>query len=347
MIAMLNARTERSADALADMRSLRAITDRGRLLFDADGEAVEPTHYAFGQMCGQLEAPAAFLRRVPDELAVANLQHCWNTAEARAEGRTVQLLTTTRDSGVAKLRGVTGPNYGRIWDREMVQTIKRITEASGVWEVPTAFQMPGQPRIVEDVTKENTTLYAGDRDVFLFLVDQTRPIEIGKLPDGSPDLYFRGFYAWNGECGGVSNGVGTFLYRYVCCNRIIWGQKGFQRLSIRHTKNAAERFVREVMPALESFVSGATDGVVSGLEFARQARIARDQDERLAFLTKLDLTPKQAETISQRVIDEEGHPAETVWDMIQGITSFARTIPWQDERVKVESVADQLLEMCN
>jgi hypothetical protein len=47
-----------------------------------------------------------------------------------------------------------------------------------------------------DITQDTTTLYASDRDVFLFLVDDLNPIEAGRLPDGSPDLYFRGFYCW-------------------------------------------------------------------------------------------------------------------------------------------------------
>ncbi len=46
-----------------------------------------------------------------------------------------------------------------------------------------------------DITQDTTTLYASDRDVFLFLVDDLNPIEAGRLPDGSPDLYFRGFSA--------------------------------------------------------------------------------------------------------------------------------------------------------
>ncbi len=38
-----------------------------------------------------------------------------------------------------------------------------------------------------DVTKDTTTLYASDRDVFLFLVDDTNPIEAGRMSDGLPD----------------------------------------------------------------------------------------------------------------------------------------------------------------
>lgn len=42
------------------------------------------------------------------------------------------------------------------------------------------------------MTKEPTTLYASDRNVFLFLVGDPNPIEAGLLPDGSRDLYSRG-----------------------------------------------------------------------------------------------------------------------------------------------------------
>ncbi len=37
-----------------------------------------------------------------------------------------------------------------------------------------------------EVTKDTTTLYASDRDVFLFLVDDANPIEAGRLPNGDP-----------------------------------------------------------------------------------------------------------------------------------------------------------------
>jgi hypothetical protein len=49
------------------------------------------------------------------------------------------------------------------------------------------------------VTKDTTTLYAPDRDVFLFL-DDAHPIEAGRLPDGQPDLYFRSFTAGTARC---------------------------------------------------------------------------------------------------------------------------------------------------
>lgn len=41
----------------------------------------------------------------------------------------------------------------------------------------------------------------------------TNPIEAGRLPDGSPDLYFRGFYCWNSKVGSKTLGIASFYLR--------------------------------------------------------------------------------------------------------------------------------------
>jgi hypothetical protein len=94
-----------------------------------------------------------------------------------------------------------------------------------------------------NITKDTTTLYTSDRDVFLFLVDDTHPIEAGRLPDGSPDLYFRGFYCWNSEVGSKTLGIASFYLRAVCMNRNLWGVENFEEIAIRYSKFAAQRFV--------------------------------------------------------------------------------------------------------
>jgi hypothetical protein len=43
--------------------------------------------------------------------------------------------------------------------------------------------------------------------------------EAGRLPNGDPDLYFRGFYCWNSEVGSKTLGIASFYLRAVCMNR--------------------------------------------------------------------------------------------------------------------------------
>ena len=85
------------------------------------------------------------------------------------------------------LRSLTSPNYGRIWDIQVVEAVERVNH-DGMWKVPAASYSASNP-------KRATTLYASDRDVFIFLVDPDHPIEVGD------DILFRGFYTWNSEVG--------------------------------------------------------------------------------------------------------------------------------------------------
>ena len=84
--------------------------------------------------------------------------------------------------------------------RRLVEAVQRIA-GNGTgdtrWKVPGVLDWStGVYNPDVEISRDTTTLYASDRDVFLFLVDDHNPIEAGRLPDGSPDLYFRGFYCF-------------------------------------------------------------------------------------------------------------------------------------------------------
>ena len=194
-----------------------------------------------------------------------------------------------------------------------------------------------------EVTKDTTTLYASDRDVFLFLVDDTHPIEAGRLPNGDPDLYFRGFYCWNSEVGSKSLGIASFFLRAVCMNRNIWGAEGFEEISIRHSKFAAHRFAHEAAPALARFADSSPAAFVSGVRSARERVVARSDEDRTTFLRQRDFAKSETEKIIATVLDEEGRPPETVFDFVQGITALARTRSHQDARLDLEGKAARLM----
>lgn len=117
--------------------------------------------------------------------------------------RAEQIKGLETGDGRTELRAVIGPDYARIYDHELVSAVQHIAgDGTGDtrWKVPGVLDWSTgiyNPR--EYVTEETTTLHASHRDVFLCLVDDLNPIKAGILPDGSPDLYFRGFYCWNSE----------------------------------------------------------------------------------------------------------------------------------------------------
>jgi hypothetical protein len=244
-------RAERAQTRTVESRAVkveasRDSAERLALIVPGRDEPVAPTHWSFGQLCTLVGAPSSYMRQLPAPLAGINLQH--GLLSHRAE----LVKTLEADDGRVELRAVTGPDYGRIWDHELVAAVRKIA-GNGTgdtrWKVPGVLDwntMTHNPFV--DITNDTTTLYASDRDVFLFLVDDTHPIEAGRLPDGSPDLYFRGFYCWNSEVGSKTLGIASFYLRAVCMNRNLWGVENFEEITIRHSKFAAQRFAHEAAP---------------------------------------------------------------------------------------------------
>ena len=344
--AAVRGRSERATARTVETKALRVEASRDSaerlaLLVPGRDEPIAPTHWSYGQLCSLVGAPASYMRQLPAPLAGINLQH--GLLSHRAE----LVKTLEADDGRIELRAVTGPDYGRIWDHELVEAVMRIA-GNGTgdtrWKVPGLLDwstMTHNPFV--EVTKDTTTLYASDRDVFLFLVDDAHPIEAGRLPNGDPDLYFRGFYCWNSEVGSKTLGIASFYLRAVCMNRNIWGAEGFEEISIRHSKFAGHRFAHQATPALERFANSSPMPFLAGIRAAREAIVARKDEDRETFLRKRGFSKGETDKIIATVLDEEGHPATSVYDFVQGITALARTKPHQDARLELEAKAAKLL----
>jgi hypothetical protein len=340
-------RTERSRTRTVESAAIRVEArpndgERLALVFPGLQTPVAPTHWSFGQLASLVGAPATYLRQLPAPLAGVNLQY--GLTSRRAE----QVKTLESENGRVVLRAVTGPDYGRIYDHELVSAVQRIA-GDGVgdtrWKVPGVLDWSTEihnPHV--DVTQDTTTLYASDRDVFLFLVDDLNPIEAGRLPDGSPDLFFRGFYCWNSEVGAKTLGIASFYLRAVCQNRTLWGVEHFQEINIRHSKYAAARFAHEAAPALTHFANSSPGPFVKGIGKARQQIVARDDDDRTDFLRKRGFSKAETAKIIQTVLAEEGRKPESIFDFVQGITAVARGKSHQDARLDFEARAKKILD---
>ncbi|PBB23999.1 MULTISPECIES: DUF932 domain-containing protein [unclassified Mesorhizobium] len=343
----VRARADRATARTVESRAVRVEASRENaerlsLIVPGQDQPIAPTHWSFGQLCSLIGAPATYMRQLPAPLAGINLQH--GLLSHRAE----LVKTLEAEDGRIELRAVTGPDYGRIWDHELVAAVMKIAgngTGDTMWKVPGVLDwatMTHNPLV--DITKDTTTLYASDRDVFLFLVDDTHPIEAGRLPNGEPDLYFRGFYCWNSEVGSKTLGIASFYLRAVCMNRNLWGVEGFEEISIRHSKFAAQRFAHEAAPALTSFANSSPEPFIAGIKAAREKIVARSDDDRETFLRKRGFSKVETGKIIEAVLQEEGRPPESIFDFVQGMTAHARTKSHQDSRLELEGKAKALLE---
>lgn len=342
------ARADRTTEARFDTRGVEIIApspktrdDLHRLTLGMpDGQEVAPTHWAFGQLAGLAKAPAGYLRTLPSPIVADALTY---GLRYNRETEAIKTYATKEE-----LLAATGPDYGRIYDRDVVASVQQVAgngTGDSRWKVPgrldwsTMLYDPKHP-----VGPDTTTLFASDRDVFVFLVDDLNPIEVGRLPTGEPDLMFRGFYITNSEVGNGALKLCAFYLRAICCNRIMWGVEGFQELSMRHSKYAPDRFIEEARPALKSFADGSVTRLVEGVQRAKAAKVAADKDEAIDFLTARDFSRKRALDVLEAVEREEKRPARTVWDFAQGITAIARDVPNNDARVDLENQARRLLD---
>ena len=290
------------------------------------------------QLSSLASSPAGYLRKLPASIAAINLQY--GLQSLRSENAKLYYSDD-------ELYAATGTEYGRVHDIELVRAVQKIA-GSGTGE--TRWKIPGvmdwstsKHNPFVNPTKDTTTLYASDRDVFMFLVDDTHPIEIGKLPNGDPDLIFRGFYVWNSEVGSKTLGISTFMLRGVCQNRNIWGQEDKHSLIIRHSKNAPNRFAQEAEPALLDYSTQSSTGILYNINQARSAVVASNDDERTNYLKTNGFNAKQAQHIINTVIKAEDVKPKSVWDFVQGITAVARDLKHTDERIQLEMLAGKMM----
>ncbi len=308
---------------------------RGLVAVVGDSEVYAPTHFSFGQLAQLAEAPASYLRTMPAEIAA----DCLNYGLGFKRGVQEVGMLLYKD-GTTELRAATGPNYGRIWNSEIVKSlIDHIGDGvTGDWKVPGEFG-----RDVE-ITRANTTLYASDRDMFVFLADEKHRIEMPNRRNGEAGSLARGFFCWNSEVGDKTFGIATFLFDYVCCNRIVWGAEGFKEIKIRHTSGAPDRWLEEVKPALLAYAN-STQATVLDTVKAAQARKVDDLDK---FLTgRFGLGKNKVAAIKVVHEQEEGRPMESLWDVTTGITAYAKGIQHQDDRVALERIGGAVLDLAN
>lgn len=305
--------------------------NKGLLIEGPSGHAYAPTHSAFGQLAILSGAPAGYLRGLPAPLAA----DCLNYG-LKYDRDVEDVGVLLYKNGVPVLRAATGPRYGRIWNNDILGGLIH-NFGDGI---NGRFRVPGEFGQAVEVTKQNTTLYAGDRDFFVFLADEQNRIEMPNRRNGQSGSLARGFFVWNSETGNSTFGIKAFLFDYVCRNRIVWGASDVEEIKIRHTASAPERFIEEIQPALLSFANSSQYSVKTAIENAKSARLD-NVDKFLANRFGARIVSR----IKAAYMADEGRPMETAWDVVTGVTAYARGVAYQSDRVELETEAGKILQL--
>ena len=328
---------------------------KGLKIVGQNGQAADVTHWSFGQLAGLAKAPAGYLRELPAELVADNLNY---GLKFRREIDEVGVLLTRETVDVpvptfggetnsvsgpgpvsrVEMRAATGPNYGRIWNADLVDTlVNRFGNG-----IDGDFRVPGEFGKRVPVTRQNTTIYASDRDMFVFLADEEHRITVPNRRNGESGSLARGFFMWNSEVGSTTFGLGMFLFDYVCMNRTVWGVQQYNEIRLRHTVSAPLKWLDQAEPMLLEYANSSAKPVEDTIKAAQAKKLDSDLDD---FLKSRKFSKSQISGIKATHEAEEGRPIETLWDVTVGVTAYAKGIQWQDERVALERMGGKVLDL--
>lgn len=348
--------------------------------------SLEPTNWAMSQFSSWHKIPAQSLRlwdsdRKPDSYNGYQSERLISDVinhSLRWRGRDLVFYHDKYSQSYPQtLRAVTSESYERIPDHELIKKVmlfvaREKAQKGTNWKVPgTIDWSTGKHNSHIEVTKDNTTLYAGDRDSFIFLVDDENPIYVGKTQRGEDDILFRGFIIGNSVVGYKKVWGTSFLFRGVCMNRCIWGAQDILSFSMRHVTNVKERlfdqyinpnhgnhtqreFERRTFVDGLAYLSGKQKEKLlqaeSSIKLANEADIYKDSDDAKKALVKL-FPAKTADNILDHHLKVYGDgkttdmPVKTLWHLHNTITEYAKTIPHQDSRYDFERKAASILPM--
>jgi hypothetical protein len=358
-----------SAHGLVAANKLRVSAKDGDLILHGANIQAKLTNWSFNQLCQRADrAPSDYISKLPATLAAENLQHGLKTAQ---DEKDIQILVTasngkpTTPGGIPNLdfttRALNGAIYKRLWDSIFLQGFMELEDRYG-WRVPPARPAPGctRTRIATeaDILSGEAMglsiqvgdeigpagIYRGDRDMFIFMIDDNHVIEHGG------EKLARGFFFWNSEVGKSSYGAEMFLYRSVCGNHIVWGHQKVGEIRFSHVGEDTYKRAQDILEvqAREYMESGVNDDL-KRIDAAKLFKLGGDKEEVLDFL----VAKRRHVNVPNKVIDAawqlvEEHPEDgdphTAWGLAQGVTRYSQTLTNQDARAAMDAKAGKILE---
>lgn len=274
-------------------------------------------NWSFGQLCGLAKVSKETINRLSPETAAQVLTE---TLQERSEDE-MDLQALVLDN--ALLRAVNGEHYRRLWNSELVQTIR---------EFAVDFTPP------QKGFNGGTGLYAGEQDMFCFLIDPTGWIEIGG------EDFCPGFFLWNSEVGRRTVGISTFWFERVCSNHIVWDAVEVTEITRKHTGRVRDALaeIRQAIEQLTARRDQRKDRFAEIVSKAMRTAYGQDQEEAKHLLAEA----KFSRSVAQKASDIARQSGRlTIWSMVNALTQLAREIPFVGSRTEIDQRASSLLNL--
>jgi hypothetical protein len=284
---------------------------RGLLLRAGDDGAFSMNDWSFGQLC-RLSGVA---KETVNRLSPATASEVFR--ETLPQGKKpLQLF-----SDGAALRSIHAASYTRLYNSELLSVVA---------ESATDFEPP------QEGMNGATGLYAGEQDLFIFMIDPGGWVEI------EGEAFAPGFFCWNSEVGSRSLGIQTFWFQACCKNHIVWDAVEVVDFSRKHTANVHESLteVRRILQGLVEKRDARRDGFAKVIANAMTAKLGDDADEVRKVLSQQGISRTIAKE-ALRIAEKQG--AFTVFSVVDALTRMSQELPYAGQRVDIDQKAASLL----
>ena len=242
----------------------------GRIALRIDGHPpCSLNAWSFGQLCSIAGVAKETVNRLLPETAAQVLTE---TLQERSQDDMELQALVYND---ALVRAVNGEHYRRLWNIELVQTLQEFA----VDFVPPQKGYNGA-----------TGLYAGEQDMFCFLIDPTGWTDI------NGESFAPGFFVWNSEVGRRTVGISTFWFEAVCCNHVVWDAVEVTEITHRHTGRVRDT-LSQIRQAIEQLVQKRDqrkDRFAKVMAKAMEASYGQDAEETQRLLAQASFTKSLA-----------------------------------------------------
>jgi hypothetical protein len=155
-------------------------------LRDSSDAPLSMTHWSFEQLATLVGAPASYLRSLPGSIASHAINHGLGHLSRGAH----QVLVERSEPWT--LRAITSPRYAQVHHDGLVRRVRELMAAHPAWHLPLAYKDG-----VYGAEQVPSGAYLGDRDMFLFMVDEAHALD--DPTDETHSGLFRGFILRNSD----------------------------------------------------------------------------------------------------------------------------------------------------
>lgn len=270
-------------------------------------------HWSFSQLCRMSGVSIDTINRLSTKTAGRALQET-----LPRDNKPLQFMTR---EGV--IRSVHGASYTRLWNTELLETVRE--SASGF--TPPQKAMTG-----------GTGLYAGEQDMFCFLIDPTGWVEI------NGEAFAPGFFVWNSEVGRRSLGIQTFWFQRICQNHIVWDATEVAEFKRKHTRNVHEGLdeIRRMIDTLVAKRNERRDSFAATISKAMTEKLGDDADD-VAKLLKKQGIPAGIAKHALQIAESRG--AFTIFSLVDALTRITQTISYAGDRTDADTKVASLLQL--